>query len=145
MLEKVETGVDESTLGIGLQFSVQVGNGRSLGFTAGFPLEWDASKINSVLDKLVQVSDRQAQRYEMHDRKAAIKNMYHQLDVQNKQKARYDNELQSAWLNRGKQGDFTYSRDQAIKLQTYDTSIAGLQEAIIKAKQELEALAEKCR
>ena len=143
----LDTGVpvSETDLGIGLQFSCQVGNGRNIVLTAGFPLAWDAKQINQLLDKLADVAGRQAQRYELHDREAAIANMYHQIEVQQTQQARYTMELRSSWDSRGKRGDFSLSSDQKSKLATYETSIEGLRAAILKAEHELEELKQKCR
>ena len=144
MLEQMNQ-VDEKDLGIGLQFSTQVGQGRSITFTAGFPLDWNNAKINHLVDKLSTVADRQAMRYELHDREAAIKNMYHQVEVQLAQRARYARELETSFIDRGKHGEFKPTNEQKSKLATYETSVQGLRDAIFKAEKELEELREQCR
>jgi len=135
--------VEEKDLGIGLQFSVNLGKG-SMTFTAGFPLDWDDQRINGLVDKLSKVIDRQSILYEIHDREAAIKNMMHQIEVQLSQRDRYDRELQVSFATRGKHGNFKYSNEQIKNLNNYDKSVAGLRDAIAKSEAELKELREKC-
>ena len=145
MLDKSQLStVEEKDLGIGLQFTANLGKG-SMTFTAGFPLDWDTPRINGLVDKLSKVIDRQSMLYELHDRKAAIANMYHQIEVQQSHKTRFDQQLREHWTIGNRRGDFKYSQDQATKLATYDTSIQGLRDAIFKAEKELQELEEKCR
>lgn len=136
--------VEEKDLGIGLQFSVNLGKG-SMTFTAGFPLDWDDKRINGLVDKLSKVIDRQSILYEIHDRKAAIANMYHQINVQLTQKDRFYKQLNEHWITGSRKGEFKLSNDNAAKLANYDVSVQGLRDAIFKAEKELQELEEKCR
>lgn len=145
MLEVEKKVIAEEDIACSMTFSTQVGNGRQLVFAAGFPLDWELSRINNALDKLVSVSDRQALRYEAHDRRAAIANMYHQINVQLTQKDRFYKQLNEHWITGSRKGEFKLSQDNAAKLANYDVSVAGLRDAIFKAEKELQELEEKCR
>ena len=143
--QEVIAEVAEKDLGIGIQFTVTVGQGRQIAMTAGVPLDWESPKLNGLLDKLAGAMDRQATRYEVHDREAAIENMEKQLATTRSQRETYEQGLQAAWTQRNKQGPFAMSGDQQAKSNTYKTTEQGLLVAIDKAKKDLKDARERCR
>lgn len=145
MLETIETEIAEKELGIGLQFTSQIGNGRSITLTAGFPLTWDRGKINELLDKLADVVGRQAIKNALHDRQKRIEGIYHQINAQQVEKARFSEQAKSEWNARGKFGDFELTKSQRQALGVIETSIDGLQKQVLAQEAELEELKEQCR
>jgi len=140
-MEQVKT----DGLGVGLRFAVAVGNGRQIEMTAGVPLDWKAKDFNELLDKLAAVMDRQALRYEVHDRKSQIESIETQIGTQREQIANFEIQCQSAFLDRGKNGEFRMTGDQRQKLANFKTTEQALIAALEKKRKELVEVEERCR
>ena len=145
MLEKVSAQVDEKTLGVGVQISVAAGEGRGLGFTAGFPLDWEPDKINELLDKLMKAAERQADKVELKQREASLRNDYAQLEAQLSQKAAHEANITVEWTKRGKQGDFKLTEAQIAQQNNYQVNIESIRKAIAAREKELKDLRDRCR
>ena len=141
----IQTEAVEKELGVGLQFSVTVGQGRQIAMTAGFPLEWSGEKIDVLLDKLAKSMDRQAALYEIRDRELAIDNMKAQILTQQEQKQNFLTNLEAQHYAGGRRGEFKPHGDQVVKLNTYETNIKGLRAAIEKYEKDLKEAKERCR
>lgn len=145
MLAKTETAeVSEKDLGLGIQFTVTVGQGRQIAMTAGVPLAYETGQLNALLDRMAGAMDRQTLRYENHDRKAQIENMEQQLATTRQQIANHEAMCLDDWERRGKQGAFRMSGDQLAKKKNFETTEQHLIEAIKKKRKELEDSQAQC-
>lgn len=145
MLAKTDAAeVSEKDLGLGIQFTVTVGNGRQIAMTAGVPLAYESKQLNDLLDRMAGAMDRQALRYEIHDRKSQIENMEQQLATTRQQIVNHEAVCLEDWERRGKQGAFRMSGDQLAKKKNFETTQQHLIEAIKKKRQEIEDAQAQC-
>jgi len=140
-MEQVKT----EGLGVGLRFAVAVGNGRQIEMTAGVPLDWDEKSFNKLLDKLAAVMDRQAMRYEVHDRRSQIESVEHQLQTTRQQIENHIMTCQSTFDRRGKNGEFRMTESQRQQEQNFRTTEKAQIAAIEKMRKELVEVEERCR
>ena len=145
MLDKTQVAeVTEKELGIGLQFTCNVGDGRQIGMTAGFPLDWSLDKMNALLDKMSGAMNRQAMKNEIHDRIEKIAALKKQIAANQFQSADHEARSRSDWEGRNKHGNFKMSGNQAIQAQTYITTDRGLRDELDRQQKALEEAKEKC-
>jgi hypothetical protein len=140
-MEQVKT----DGLGVGLRFAVTVGNGRQIEMTAGVPLDWKAKDFNELLDKLAAVMDRQALRYEVHDRKSQIESIEVQLGTQREQMANYEMSCREAFVGGNRNGEFRMTGSQREKFVNFQTTERALIAALEKKRKELVEVEEICR
>lgn len=149
MLDKTKQHAEAETvekgLGVGIRFACTVGNGRQIEMTAGVPLDWDARQFNDQLDKLAEVMDRQALRYELHDRQEALAKAQRDLATNRQQLINYEQTCQGDWNRRGKQGEFRMSENQLKQAQNYKNTEDHLAELIRRMRSDIEDVERKCR
>ena len=137
--------VIEKDLGVGIQFTVSVGNGRQIAMTAGIPLDWDINQTNKVLDKLALVMDRQANKYQLHDMRAQLEASEFQLKTARQQKANFEQQQMTDWEKSNKKGPWQPTESQRKQLQNWDTTADHLVADVIKRRKEIEDIEQQCR
>lgn len=80
-MEKVETKTDEKP-GYMYRFTTDLGSGRMLEITGNFPLGASVESMNTELDKLRTVTDRQQAKSAIEGVKAKIKGLETQVNAQ---------------------------------------------------------------
>jgi hypothetical protein len=149
MLDKTKGQTEAETvekgLGVGVRFACTVGNGRQIEMTAGVPLDWESQDFNTLMDKLAGVMDRQALRYELHDRKEALAKAERDLMTNRQQLANYEQQCQNDWERRGKQGDFRMSENQNKQALNFKNTEGHLSEMIRRMRVDIEEVERKCR
>jgi hypothetical protein len=137
--------VIEKDLGVGIQFTVTVGNGRQIAMTAGIPLEWDINQTNRVLDKLALAMDRQAHKYQLHDMRAQLEASEFQLQTARQQKANFEQQQMAEWEKSPKRGAWQPTESQRKQMENWDTTAAHLVTDVIKRRKEIEEIEQQCR
>jgi hypothetical protein len=139
------TEVIEKDLGVGIQFTVSVGNGRQIAMTAGIPLEWDINQTNRVLDKLALAMDRQAHKYQLHDMRTQLEASEFQLQTARQQKANFEQQQMAEWEKGPKRGPWQPTESQRKQLQNWSTTSEHLAADVIKRRKEIEEIEQQCR
>lgn len=149
MLDKTKSHADAETvekgLGVGIRFACTVGNGRQIEMTAGVPLDWESEHYNTLMDKLAAVMDRQALRYELHDRQEALAKAERDLATSRQQLINYEQQCRNDWDRRGKQGDFRMSENQSKQAQNFQNTSEHLVDLIKRMRADIEEVERKCR
>jgi hypothetical protein len=135
----------EKDLGVGIQFTVDVGQGRRIAMTAGIPLEWDINQTNRVLDKLALAMDRQAYKYQLHDMRVQLEASEFQLRTARQQKANFEQQQMAAWEKGNKRGAWQPTESAYKQMQNWDTTAEHLAVDVIKRRKEIEELEQQCR
>ena len=145
MLDKTSGEVLDKELGVGIQFTVSVGQGRQIAMTAGIPLDWEPDKVNGILDKLAQAMDRQALRYQLHDMKLGLEKTERDLETNRQQLGNYEQQAMGEWERTGRKGPFRASESQSKQMQNFRNNEAHLIEHIKKMRADIKNVEEQCR
>jgi hypothetical protein len=146
MLDKTKDGeVTEKDLGIGVQFTCTIGNGRQIAMTAGVPLDWDAGKLDKLLDKLGAAMERQGLKFELQEKKQLLEAAERQYATNLQQLDNYQQQQMAEWERRNKQGPYRPSESQVKQAQNFENNSQHLEKQIVKLRQDIKDAEERCR
>ena len=151
MLDKTQQHSDtetvEKALGLGVQFTVTVGQGRQIAMTAGVPLDWTGEEINNLLDKLAAGLDRQAMRYQLHDMRLQLAQAEQQLLTNRQQLVNYERANLEAWERDTRRSGraFKPSENQEKQAQNFKNTDQHLAVQIERLRKDIKDVEEKCR
>lgn len=142
---QADAEVVEKGLGLGIRFACSVGSNRQIEMTAGVPLDWPGQELNGTLDKLAQAMDRQALRYELHDRKLLLERTERDLETNRTQRTRLEAQYRNEFSSSGRKGEWNPTTSQAKQLDNYANTVEHLTEQVKKIRQDIKDAEEKCR
>jgi hypothetical protein len=135
----------EKELGIGIQFTCTIGQGRQIAMTAGVPLDWEESKLNSLLDKLSKVMDRQGAKSDLAEYKARLEAGTKQLTTNEQQLANFELNAKTDWEQAKRNGPWRASESQRKQIDIYKQNSAHLTQELVKLEKTIKDAEEKCR
>lgn len=136
------TKLQGSELGLGIQYSAAVSEGRTLVFTAGVPLDVDVKGLNEIVDKLERVTERQALFHKIRTTEEFIAKCEGDLERNRAQLATYRSAAAALWDTR-KRGEFRPTESQQKDINNYENTERTLVANIKKLRSDVDEMKKK--
>jgi hypothetical protein len=136
---------DGKELGLGLRLTCGVGQHRQLDMSFGVPLSWSVDEINTQVDKLIAVVERQAAKGDLLSIKGTLQTLEMQLETTRQQMVNHETNARAAWYDAKKHGEFKLTGQAATQMQNFQNTEQTQIAAIKKLREELKVVEERCR
>lgn len=123
---------------IGVSFSVQIDDKRSLVFQTHFPQATSAKGMNELVDRTASVADRMEKKYRLELLRKQRAQHLEMLDRSRQDMNRLDREAAEKWALSGKKGDVKLSGQDANHRGNAVITQKRIEEEIVKIDGEIE-------
>lgn len=131
-----------SELGLGIQYTAMVSEKRSIVFTAGVPLEIEVEGLNTIVDKLEAVTERQILLHKIKDTEEFIAKCEGDLERNRAQLQVYRSTAEALWDAR-KRGPFEPTESQRKEMSNYESTERTLVANIKKLRSDVDEMKKK--
>lgn len=128
MTEQVVNGKD---IAIAIQITSAIGPNRQINLGTGVPIDWDLGEINSQVDKMMAVIDRQDARGRLEVARSVHAKALFDLDTNIQQLEHFNAKCEQEFHGSGRKGRWTANGSQEKAIQNYRTTIQNFRENII--------------
>jgi hypothetical protein len=114
--------VDTSAPAIFVRFSAQVGPNSQMELSFGIPLDMTTADLNSYVDKVASVANRQNKKSLLVQAVLELDNTKKQLVNNTQNRANYELKQATDWVVRNKKGDWVPSGQERAQIATFETN-----------------------
>lgn len=147
MLDKVvevEAEDDVEVPAIGIEVTSTIGNSRQLTLRTGVKLTATPERINAILDKVVDASDRQKYRHDLMATKQLLANAEQDLYNNQMHKSDFEAKCLAQWASSAKRGEWKPQGSQGQQIANLQSNIDSVKTMIETHKKRIVELEKKC-
>jgi hypothetical protein len=134
MDKKVVSGED---LAIGIQFSVQFEQNRSLAFSTACPQDISDMDLNALLKRISNAADALDAAYQLRSMRKLEEYLQKEILTNRQNQANYELTAENDFAARGRQGPLKLTASQEAAIKNFKTSEEGLMVKITKLREQI--------